>query len=81
LVPQKIHGTDLRLRDQRGGEGRLEFRLQAAIGEPPEGGTPNKLQNKKPPDPGKTENEGIQRILSKTIRQAGLILLFDGEVG
>jgi len=30
--------------------------------------------------PGKTENEGIQRILSKTVRQAGLILLFDGEV-
>jgi len=28
----------------------------------------------------KTENEGIQRILSKTVRQAGLILLFDGEV-
>jgi hypothetical protein len=36
---------------------------------------------KKPPDPGKTENEGIQRILAKTVRQAGLILLFDGEVG
>jgi hypothetical protein len=35
---------------------------------------------KKPPDPGKTENEGIQRILAKTVRQAGLILLFDGEV-
>jgi hypothetical protein len=30
--------------------------------------------------PGKTENEGILRILSKTVRQAGLILLFDGEV-
>ena len=30
--------------------------------------------------PGKTENEGIQRILPKTVRQAGLILLFDGEV-
>jgi hypothetical protein len=25
------------------------------------------------------ENEGIQQILSKTVRQAGLILLFDGE--
>jgi hypothetical protein len=35
---------------------------------------------KKPSDPGKTENEGIQRILSKTVRQAGPILLFDGEV-
>jgi hypothetical protein len=31
--------------------------------------------------PGKTENEGIRRILAKTVRQAGLILLFDGEVG
>jgi hypothetical protein len=39
------------------------------------------LKIKKPSDPGKTENEGIQRILSKTVRQAGLILLFDGEVG
>jgi hypothetical protein len=39
------------------------------------------VENKKPPDPGKTENEGIQRILAKTVRQAGLILLFDGEVG
>jgi hypothetical protein len=29
----------------------------------------------------KTENEGIQRILPETVRQAGLILLFDGEVG
>jgi hypothetical protein len=28
----------------------------------------------------KMENEGIQQILSKTVRQAGLILLFDGEV-
>jgi hypothetical protein len=36
---------------------------------------------KKPSNPGKTENEGIQRILSKTVRQAGLILLFVGEVG
>jgi hypothetical protein len=31
--------------------------------------------------PGKTENEGIQRILPETVRQAGLILLFVGEVG
>jgi hypothetical protein len=38
-------------------------------------------QNKKPSDPGKTENEGIQRILPETVRQAGLILLFVGEVG
>jgi hypothetical protein len=29
----------------------------------------------------KMENEGIQQILPKTVRQAGLILLFDGEVG
>jgi hypothetical protein len=28
----------------------------------------------------KMENEGIRQTLSKTIRQAGLILLFDGEV-
>jgi len=28
----------------------------------------------------KMENEGIQQVLSKTVRQAGLILLFDGEV-
>ncbi|MGA2178444.1 MAG: hypothetical protein ABSH15_02520 [Verrucomicrobiota bacterium] len=35
---------------------------------------------KTPSDPGKTENEGIQRILPETVRQAGLILLFDGEV-
>jgi len=34
---------------------------------------------KKPSGPGKTENEGIQRILPKIVRQAGLILLFDGE--
>jgi len=59
----------------------LEFRLQAATGEPPEGGTPNLIANKKPSDPGKTENEGIQRILPETVRQAGLILLFVGEVG
>jgi hypothetical protein len=26
------------------------------------------------------ENEGILRILPETVRQAGLILLFDGEV-
>jgi hypothetical protein len=32
-------------------------------------------ENKKPPDPGKTENEGIQRTPPKTVRQAGLILL------
>jgi hypothetical protein len=35
---------------------------------------------KKPSGPGKTENEGIQRILPEIVRQAGLILLFDGEV-
>jgi len=39
------------------------------------------FENKKPSNSGKTENEGIQRILPKTVRQAGLILLFDGEVG
>jgi hypothetical protein len=32
-------------------------------------------ENKKPPDPGKMENEGIQRTPSKTVRRAGLILL------
>ena len=37
-------------------------------------------ENKNAFNPGKTENEGIQRILAKTVRQAGLILLFDGEV-
>jgi len=37
-------------------------------------------KQKTPSAPGKTENEGIQRILPKTVRQAGLILLFDGEV-
>jgi len=37
-------------------------------------------KTKTPSDPGKTENEGIQRILPETVRQAGLILLFDGEV-
>ncbi len=31
---------------------------------------------KKPPDSGKTGNEGIQRIPPETVRQAGLILLF-----
>jgi len=41
---------------------------------------PLQAETKTPSDPGKTENEGIQRILSKTVRQAGLILLFDGEV-
>jgi hypothetical protein len=34
------------------------------------------LNIKKPPDSGKTGNEGIHRILTKTDRQAGLILLF-----
>src|ERR1700735_5193906 len=38
------------------------------------------LKTKKPPDSGKTGNEGIQRILMKTDHQAGLILLIDGEV-
>src|SRR5208283_5564288 len=38
-------------------------------------------KTKAPSDPGKTENEGIQRILPETVRQAGLILLFVGEVG
>jgi len=41
---------------------------------------PLQAKTKTPSDPGKTENEGIQRILAKTVRQAGLILLFDGEV-
>jgi hypothetical protein len=36
---------------------------------------------KKPSDSDKTGNEGIQRIPAKTVRGAGLILLFDGEVG
>jgi len=40
-----------------------------------------RYKNKRPSNPGKTENEGIQRILSKIVRQAGLILLFDGEAG
>jgi hypothetical protein len=31
--------------------------------------------------PGKAANEGIQRVLLKTVQKAGLILLFDGEVG
>jgi hypothetical protein len=35
---------------------------------------------KKPPDPGKAANEGIQQIPMKTDHQAGLILLIDGEV-
>ena len=35
----------------------------------------NSLQSRK------DENEGIRRILSRTRGQAGLILLFDGEVG
>ena len=38
------------------------------------------LKMKKPSGPGKTENEGIQRTRPKIVRQAGLILLFDGEV-
>ena len=36
---------------------------------------------KKPSDSGKTENKGIQRTPSKTARETGLILLFDGEAG
>ena len=35
-----------------------------------------KAKNKKAFISSKTGNEGIQRILSKTVRQAGLILLF-----
>ena len=36
--------------------------------------------NKKPSDPGKSENEGIQdESHSAHAEQAGLILLFDGE--
>ena len=31
--------------------------------------------------PGKSENEGTQRTPSRTRARAGLILLFDGEVG
>ncbi len=34
------------------------------------------LKTKKPPDSGKTGNEGIQRVLLKTDQQAGSILLF-----
>jgi hypothetical protein len=37
-------------------------------------------ENKKPPDSGETENEGIH-VPRKTVPWAGLILLFDGEVG
>jgi hypothetical protein len=64
---------------ERPARGEKDAGVPALAGtqEPSKDGTPNK----KPSDPGKTENEGIQRILSKTIRQAGLILLFDGEVG
>jgi hypothetical protein len=40
-----------------------------------------KTQNKKAFTPGKTENKGIQRILSETVRQAGLILLFAEKLG
>ena len=39
-----------------------------------------KILEKKPPDSGKTGNEGILRIRTKTVRPAGLILLIDGEV-
>jgi hypothetical protein len=39
------------------------------------------VQTKNAFTPGKTENEGIQRILTKPVRQAGLILLFVGEAG
>jgi hypothetical protein len=39
------------------------------------------VENEKPSDPGKTENEGIRRILLKTDQETGLILLFVGEVG
>jgi hypothetical protein len=38
-------------------------------------------QNKKASNSGKTGNEGILRIPMKTVHRAGLILLFDGEVG
>ena len=34
------------------------------------------LKTKKPPDSGKTGNEGIRRVLLKTDQQAGSILLF-----
>jgi hypothetical protein len=34
------------------------------------------LEMKKPPDSGKTGNEGILRIPAKTVRRAGLIFLF-----
>jgi hypothetical protein len=36
-----------------------------------------KIKNLQTPQ---TENEGIQLILPETVQQAGLILLFDGEV-
>jgi hypothetical protein len=38
-------------------------------------------QNKKASNSGKTGNEGILRIPMKIVHRAGLILLFDGEVG
>jgi hypothetical protein len=38
------------------------------------------LKIKKPPDSCETENEGIH-VPRKTVPWAGLILLFDGEVG
>jgi len=38
-------------------------------------------QNKKAFNSGKTGNEGILRIPMKIVHRAGLILLFDGEVG
>jgi len=64
---------------ERPARGRKKFVVPPSVGK--EGtGLKAGLPTKKPPDPGKTENEGIQRILAKTVRQAGLILLFDGEV-
>ncbi len=42
--------------------------------------TSARSESKKPPDPGKSENEGIQRFPGRTRGRAGLILLFDGEV-
>jgi hypothetical protein len=38
------------------------------------------LKTKKPSDPDKTENEGIHGSRPALTEQAGLILLFDGEV-
>jgi hypothetical protein len=69
----------LRLRDQHGGESSSFSSFLLVLDYEHEDDEEEDLKQKRLHFR-KMENEGIRQTLSKTVRQAGLILLFDGEV-